>query len=57
MTTKSHLKSRDFGLGQNSTLLTHSVVGRSVSGRGCEKISRTLGGRMQCSQKPLSRSL
>lgn len=54
---KKHLKSRDLGLGQNSTLLIHSVVGRSVSGRGCEKISRAWGGRVQCRQKFLSRSL
>lgn len=54
---KATWKSRDFGLGQNSALLTHSVVGRSVSGRGGEKIARTLGEYAQSRQKSLSRSL
>lgn len=54
MTTKSDQKSRELGLGQNSAFITHTVAGRSVSGRGCEKIPRTPGKYMQCGQKSLT---
>lgn len=54
MTTKSDQKSRDFGLEQNSAPITHSVAGRSIPGRGCEKIPRIQGKYMQCGQKSLS---
>lgn len=53
---KATWKSRAFGLGQNSGLFTHSVVGRSVLGRGGEKIARTLGEYAQRRQKSLSHS-